>query len=172
MAEFSFTLIFALPQNQLNPEEWVEVLGANGCDDALVGVGITGRIALDFIREARNAREAVVSAIKDVKSIIPGAVLIEVAPDLVGLTDIAELMGFSRQYMRKVMLGRQLFPAPVHEGKAAIWHLDSVLRWLQETGVSKVPLTLLELSAVTRQCNLQREIAALDTVMQNQLGQL
>lgn len=172
MAEFSFTLIFALPQNQLNPEEWVEVLGANGCDDALVGVGITGRIALDFIREARNAREAVVSAIKDVKSIIPGAVLIEVSPDLVGLTDIAELMGFSRQYMRKVMLGRQLFPAPVHEGKAAIWHLDSVLRWLQETGVSKVPLTLLELSAVTRQCNLQREIAALDTVMQNQLGQL
>lgn len=172
MAEFSFTLIFSLPQNQLNPEEWVEVLGANGCDDALVGVGITGRIALDFIREARNAREAVVSAIKDVKSIIPGAVLIEVAPDLVGLTDIAELMGFSRQYMRKVMLGRQLFPAPVHEGKAAIWHLDSVLRWLQDTGVSKVPLTLLELSAVTRQCNLQREIAALDTVMQNQLGQL
>lgn len=172
MAEFSFTLIFTLPQEQQHPEQWVEALGANGCDDALIGVGVTGRIALNFIRDAHCAKDAVVSAIKDVKSTVAGATLVEVAPDLVGLTDIADLMGFSRQYMRKVMLSRHSFPAPVHDGKTTIWHLDAVLRWLRETGVSNVPLPLLELSAVTRQCNLQREITALDSDLQKQIGQV
>lgn len=172
MSEFSFTLIFTLPQNQQDPALWIQALGENGCDDALIGVGVTGRIALNFIREAQTARQAVVSAIQDVKRIISGAGLVEVAPDLVGLTDIAELMGFSRQYMRKVMVNRPCFPAPVHDGKTAIWHLESVLRWLRETGVSKVPLPLLELSAVTRQCNLQRELAALDSTLQKRIGQL
>ncbi len=172
MSEFSFTLIFTLPQSRQDPALWLQALGENGCDDALAGTGVTGRIALHFIREAQTARQAVVSAIQDVKRIIPGAGLVEVTPDLVGLTDIAELMGFSRQYMRKLMVSHQAFPAPVHEGKTAIWHLESVLRWLRETGVSKVPLPLLELSAVTRQCNLQRELAALDSELQKQIGQL
>lgn len=172
MSEFSFTLIFTLPRNGKQPESWVEALGENGCDDALVGIGITGRIALNFTREAQNARQAVVSAIHDVKRIIPGSALVEVTPDLVGLTDVAELLGFSRQYMRKVMVSREAFPAPVHDGKTAIWHLDSLLHWLREVGVSKIPLPLLELSAVTRQCNLQRELAALDPDLQNQIGPL
>ena len=172
MSEFSFTLIFTLPEKGQDPVEWVEALGAQGCDDALVGVGVTGRIALNFTREAQEARLAVVSAIKDVKRIIPGAVLVEVMPDLVGLTDIAELLGFSRQYMRKVMVSREAFPQPVHDGKTAIWHLEPVLRWMREAGVSKVPLPLVELSAVTRQCNLQRELADLDKDVQKQLGQL
>ncbi|WMY73190.1 DNA-binding protein [Buttiauxella selenatireducens] len=172
MSEFSFTLIFTLPEKGQDPAEWVEALGAQGCDDALVGVGVTGRIALNFTREAHEARLAVVSAIKDVKRIIPGAVLVEVMPDLVGLTDIAELLGFSRQYMRKVMVSREAFPQPVHDGKTAIWHLEPVLRWMREAGVSKVPLPLVELSAVTRQCNLQRELADLDKTVQKQLGQL
>ncbi|GDX05819.1 AlpA family transcriptional regulator [Buttiauxella sp. A111] len=172
MSEFSFTLIFTLPEKGQDPAEWVEALGAQGCDDALVGVGVTGRIALNFTREAQEARLAVVSAIKDVKRIIPSAVLVEVMPDLVGLTDIAELLGFSRQYMRKVMVSREAFPQPVHDGKTAIWHLEPVLRWMREAGVSKVPLPLVELSAVTRQCNLQRELADLDKTVQKQLGQL
>jgi predicted DNA-binding transcriptional regulator AlpA len=172
MSEFSFTLIFTLPEKDQDPAQWVEALGAKGCDDALVGVGVTGRIALNFIREAQEAKQAVVSAIKDVKRIIPGAELVEVMPDLVGLTDIAELLGFSRQYMRKVMVSRDAFPQPVHDGKTAIWHLEPVLRWMREAGVSKVPLPLVELSAITRQCNLQRELADLDPSVQKQLGQL
>lgn len=172
MSEFSFTLIFTLPEKGQSIDLWVEALGAQGCDDALVGVGVTGRIALNFMREAQDAKQAVVSAIKDVKRIIPGVELVEAMPDLVGLTDIAELLGFSRQYIRKVMVSREAFPQPVHDGKTAIWHLEPVLRWMSEAGVSKVPLALVELSAVTRQCNLQREIAALDPTVQKQLGQL
>ncbi len=45
-----------------------------------------------------------VSALRDVKKAVPGAELIEVTPDFVGLTDVAELIGVSRQNMRKLML--------------------------------------------------------------------
>jgi predicted DNA-binding transcriptional regulator AlpA len=172
MSAFTFTLIFTLPDEHQDPEEWVGALSNKGCDDALIGVGVTGRIALSFTRESQSAKEAVVSAIQDVKQAIPGVRLAEVTPDLVGLTDVAELLGFSRQYMRKVRVSRPSFPAPVHEGKTAIWHLEAVLSWLHETGTSAVPLPLLELSAVTRQCNLQREMAALDCELQRQLGRL
>jgi hypothetical protein len=34
---------------------------------------------------------------------IPGAMLAEAAPDFVGLTDVAELTGMSRQNMRKTL---------------------------------------------------------------------
>ncbi|HKN02605.1 MAG TPA: hypothetical protein VJY31_01490 [Buttiauxella sp.] len=105
-------MIFTLPEKNQEPTEWGEAPGAQGCDDARVGVGVTGRIALNFIRETQGAKQAVVSAIKDVKRIIPGAVLVEVMTDLV------------------------------------------------------------DLSAVTRQCNLQRELASLDKDVQKQLGQL
>lgn len=43
------------------------------------------------------------------------------------------------------MLSREGFPQPL-------------LRWMREAGVLKVPLLLVELSVVTRQCNLQREL--------------
>jgi hypothetical protein len=73
----------------------------------LIGVGQAGRIALDFTREANTAFEAVSSAIADVKQAIPGAKLVEATPDLVGLTDVADIIGCSRQYMRKLMIARE-----------------------------------------------------------------
>ena len=46
-----------------------------------------------------------ISALPHVKKAIRNAELIEVTPDFVGLTDVAELVGVSRQNMRKLMLG-------------------------------------------------------------------
>lgn len=63
-----------------------------GSDDALIGIGQSGRIALQFTRVAENAFEAVFGAVKDVKRAIPDAKLIEATPDLVGLSDIAEVI--------------------------------------------------------------------------------
>ncbi len=77
-----------------------------GCDDALVGVGQPGRIALDFTREARSASEAVLSAIKDVQRAIPGARLIEAGPDYVGLTEVAEMVGVTRQNIPEGPIGQ------------------------------------------------------------------
>jgi hypothetical protein len=93
-----------LADDDRDPEALVERLGEAGCDDALIGIGQPGRLALEFTREAESAEEAVRSALADVRGAVPLARLIEVAPDLVGLTDVAEIVGVSRQNMRKLML--------------------------------------------------------------------
>ena len=66
------------------------------------------------------------------KKAIPGAKLVEVGPDFVGLSDVAEIVGVTRQNMRKLMLAHvTTFPMPLHEGSAAVWHLAPVLEWLK-----------------------------------------
>ncbi|MDA8383730.1 MAG: transcriptional regulator, partial [Betaproteobacteria bacterium] len=133
--EYTFTLKYQLADDDRDPDALVERLGEAGCDDALVGIGQPGRIALEFTREADSADAAVRSALAAVRSAVPSARLIEVAPDLVGLTDVADIVGVSRQNMRKLMLTHPgSFPAPVHEGSASIWHLADVLTWLQAKG--------------------------------------
>lgn len=158
MNEFDFTLRFILPATASDPECYLEALAAGGCDDALVGIGQMGRIALNFSRAGSSATEAVVSAITDVQRAIPGARLFEAAPDLVGLTDIAIIIGCSRQNMRKIMINAgPSFPAPVHEGKLAMWHLATVLTWLQDSKSLHVDARVLEVSRATRQLNIERE---------------
>jgi predicted DNA-binding transcriptional regulator AlpA len=160
---YDFTLRFALGRSDADPESCLERLASEGCDDALIGLGSRGRIALNFTRKARSASEAVTSAVSDVKRAIPDAKLIEVGPDLVGLTDIAELLGFSRQNMRKLMLkGDADFPLPVHDGKPAIWHLAKVLAWLEEKKPYPIDETLLDVARISMQCNLLREIGDID----------
>lgn len=134
MSDYQFTLKFALPNAQADPEDYLDALFEAGCDDALVGVGQYGSIGLDFARSGPDAMAAVRSAIRDVRAAIPHACLIEVTPDLVGLAEIADLFGCSRQNVRKVVLGpKTAFPPPVHTGgHAALWHLVDVLGWAAE----------------------------------------
>ncbi|MDD2770060.1 MAG: DNA-binding protein [Methylococcus sp.] len=159
--EYTFTLKYQLADNDRDPDTLVERLGEAGCDDALVGIGQPGRLALEFTREADSADAAVRSALADVRSAVPSARLIEVAPDLVGLTDVAEMIGVSRQNMRKLMLAHPgSFPAPVHEGSASVWHLADVLAWLQtkETkGSYSLARDVLEVARVALQVNVAKE---------------
>ena len=167
MNEFEFTLKFSLTSGPLEPDAYIERLGECGCDDALLGVGKSGRIALLFNRASENALNAVLSAIKDVKHAIPDAQFIEATPDLVGLTDIAEILGYSRQNIRKLMLkNRTSFPAPVHEGKAALWHLSSVLTWLLQENRYSVDEALLHIAKANMQLNIAKEAAKLDPSLQ------
>jgi predicted DNA-binding transcriptional regulator AlpA len=81
-----------------------------------------------------------------------------VAPDLVGLTDVAEMVGVSRQNMRKLMLAHpDSFPAPVHEGSASIWHLADVLTWLQAKGSYSLARDVLEVACAALQVNVAKE---------------
>ena len=163
MGIYDFTLTFALGQSDSDPEAHLERLAKAGCDDALIGLGRDGRIALNFTREARSAYDAILSALSDVKQAIPDAQLIEASPDLVGLTDIAELLGFSRQNMRMLMVRSGAdFPSPVHEGKPAIWHLAKVLWWLREKRQHRIDESLFDIARVSMQCNLLRETTDLD----------
>ena len=170
MGQYDFTLRFALGRHDTDPELCVEKLLAEGCSDALIGLGLQGRIALDFTREASSADEAILSALSDVQRAIPDASLVEATPDLVGLTDIANLLGFSRQYMRKLAVRKGSgFPPPVHEGKSAIWHLATVLSWFSDSKIREFDAALLEVAHVNMQCNLVKGVAKLDKGMSNRL---
>jgi len=173
MNQYDFTLKFALGQHETDPEVFVERLLAEGCNDALIGMGQQGRIALNFTREALSADEAVLSALSDVQRAIPDAKLIEATPDLVGLTELANLLGFSRQYMRKLVVeSGPEFPTPVHEGKPAIWHLATVLAWISERKKRKFDEALLGIARINMQCNLVKESVGLDRGISDRLKNL
>jgi len=158
MGEYDFTLKFALGRQEADPGSFIERLMQEGCDDALVGIGKPGRIALSFSREADSAEDAVIRALSDVKRAIPDAVFLEATPDFVGVPDIANLLGVSRQYIGKILKANESeFPPPIHDGKRAIWHLEAILRWLSERRVRDIDERLLEISRVNMHCNFARE---------------
>jgi len=155
MTEYDFALRFDISAVECTPEECVEKLAAAGCDDAIVGIGIPGRIGLDFIREADTVEGAVLTAVRDVLNALPNARLIEAAPDFVGYTDVAELVGRSRQNIRKLLLStKRPGPIPVHEGTSAVWHLSPVLRWLRDERSYTIRQDLIELADLTMSVNV------------------
>lgn len=156
--EFNFTLKYRLPDSSDDVAALEKSLVDAGCDDALLGSGRPGRLALAFCREAETGNAALLSALEDVQRALPGAELIEVGPDLVGLTDVADLLGMSRQNMRKLMMAHpQSFPSPVHDGSVSIWHLTDILGWLQARGSRKVTVEMTELAAAALKLNLARQ---------------
>lgn len=52
---FTLTLNYQLAPDESDIGALVDRLAEEGCDDALVGVGQPGRIALEFMREAPTA---------------------------------------------------------------------------------------------------------------------
>lgn len=156
--EFTFCLKYQLLSDDINVDTLIERLAEEGCDDALVGVGQRGRLALEFIREASTAEDAILTALKDVSRAVPQCRLIEVTPDLVGLTDVADVIGMSRQNMRKLVVTHfSKFPTPVHEGNAAIWHLAEVLTWLQSKGSYTISQMTLDVARVAMHVNIRKE---------------
>jgi len=160
--EYDFIVKLQLPISEVDVDQVVERLGEAGSSDALVGVGQPGRIALNFTREAPSAQAAITSALAEVKKAIPDAKLVEVSPDLVGLTDVAELVGVTRQNMRKLMLSHAVdFPTPVHDGSAALWHLVQVLQWLKERGTYDIEQAVFDIAHAAMQINLAKQIGQL-----------
>lgn len=158
MSEYEFTLKFRLPDGNTNSEQFIDALAEAGCDDATVGIGQQGRIALDFTRDADSALEAIVSAVQSVKSAIPGVELVEASPDFVGLTDVADLIGCTRQNIRKLLISNlATFPVAVHEGSQSIWHLRLVLAWFLETQKRSIDRSLIEISEATMKINIAKQ---------------
>jgi len=173
MKEYEFTLKFSLNSESIEADAYVAALEREGCDDAIIGIGQNGRIALQFNREANTALQAVISAIKNVEKAIPTAKLIEATPDLVGVTDIAQTLSFSRQYMRKLMLSnKDSFPAPIHEGKASLWHLSTVLAWLGKENRYSINTTLLDVAEANMQLNFYKESSSFSSSIQSQLMEI
>ena len=136
---YDFTLAFALSRNRSNPENCLDALYEAGCADALVGTGMPGSIALNFSRTANSAEDAIRQAVNDVLTAIPDAELIELKPDLVGISDIAELLGCSRQNIRNLAKGgNSNFPSPSVSGSVPLWHFYEVANWLLKNSRIKI----------------------------------
>lgn len=161
--EYTFRLRFLLDAREATPDELVERLAAAGCDDAVIGTGRPGRLALEFVREGDDARDTVLGALAAVIGAIPTARLFEAGPDLVGLSDVAERVGVSRQNLRKLMLQHwRSFPAPVHDGTTAVWHLAPLLEWLRDEAGYDIDAATIDVARITLKINAAREANHLD----------
>ncbi|MBE9031804.1 DNA-binding protein [filamentous cyanobacterium LEGE 11480] len=158
MEEFDFTLKFVLPENDSDPNDYIDALFEAGCDDAALGLGRKGRIALTFAREATSAQAAIDSAISDVNKAIPGVKLSEVSPDLVSATDLAAMLNCTRQNVRKMLERDSAAPYPAYEGTSNLWHLDDMLDWLQPRNKYSLPPGLMEVAATARIFNAHQTI--------------
>jgi predicted DNA-binding transcriptional regulator AlpA len=161
MENYNFVLNFTLPRPDDNPEQFLEALYEAGCDDATVGIGQYGMIGLDFTRAAISAEEAVRTALANVHTAIPGAVLVQAGPDLVGLTEMAVIFGFSRQNMRKYATGQAggpaTFPPPVVLGDPSLWHLAEIVAWLKLNTNVRPPDHILATSKAAAKLNFEVE---------------
>lgn len=174
---YQFTITFSLPEPGKKPEEFLDELYEAGCSDALVGVGQIGLISLEFDREASDAVEAMRTAIEDVRKAIPQAQIAEVSPDLVGMAEIADMLGVSRQMVRKYTLSKAKFPRPVHTSEAvALWHLVEVVEWAEtysKTVTMKKNLLiepLKEISAVAFRLNFELQQLRQERLTLNIIG--
>lgn len=163
MAEYEFTLKFAIPED-IGREALEDRLFEQGCDDALIGTGQPGRLSLAFTREAGSAEQAVETAIADVVTAVTGAHLVEVDPDLVGVSDVADRLDFSRQNMRKlIQTHRASFPLPVHEGRSSLWHLCDVLDWFETRQGRTIDPVLHEVARASMAVNAAREAGRVES---------
>jgi hypothetical protein len=105
-----------------------------GCDDALLA-SRGGVVFLEFGRAAPTFREAVLSAVRDVRR--AGYAVARVEPDdLVTLAEIARRVGRTRESVRQQALGLRGpggFPPPVAsvKGTSPLWRWAEVAPWFK-----------------------------------------
>lgn len=161
MTEYDFNLRFKLGDEEL-AEDYLDALYEAGSDDAVVGVSKPGQIGLDFSRESRNAYEAISSAIRDVKHAIPHAKLIEIGPDLMGVSELGGFFNVSRQYIRSLINNSPRAPLPLHTGSSDVYRFAEIVSWLisERRHMREVSIdeSLIDLAEATMTLNHVREM--------------
>lgn len=137
-SEFDFALVIE-GLDELSPTV-LDALYESGCDDATFAMR-SGRTFATFSRVAGSFKEAILSAIKDIRSANVGAVVLRVDYcNLVTQAEIARRIGRTRQLVHQYMTGVRGpggFPAPacdVAEG-TSLWYWCEVAYWLWENSM-------------------------------------
>lgn len=100
--DFEFDLVFALPDRMADLDTVLDALFRAGCDDAVVGTGAPGLLALGFCRSGSDAEQVITDTLQSVLAALPaGSRLREVRPDLVSQGDVAARLHVSRQALQK-----------------------------------------------------------------------
>lgn len=154
MPTYNFTLMISRPE--VDEDTATDRLYEAGCDDALFSVS-GGSYELEFDREAPCLKEAVLSAIRDVKSANTGSCVLRVVPDdLVNANAIAQRTGRTRQAVGLWTRGERGkdFPPPVTKvGGSLVWSWARVAEWLHRRGEADAATVhdaeaLIEINAV------------------------
>lgn len=138
--EFDFTLLLD-GVDKITPD--IEnALFAAGCDDATISLRF-GRLYLTFSRSAASLKDAIISAIKNVRESGIGATVLRVDQcDLVTQAEIARRIHRSRQLVSQYVSGGRgpgSFPAPacnITDG-VPLWYWCEVAFWLWENNIIK-----------------------------------
>lgn len=138
--EHDFTLVLT-GVSELNAKVEDALFGA-GCDDATISLR-SGRIYLTFSRTASSLKQAILSAIQDVRSAGLGADVLRVDYcNLVTQADIARKIGRTRQLVNQYITGKRgpgNFPGPVCDicDSAPLWYWCEVAYWLWDNDMIK-----------------------------------
>lgn len=158
---FQFTLVLKnVNEHTKNLED--SLFKAN-CDDALINFR-SGAVYLDFDREALSLEDAVISAIKDVRSASINIQVESVAPEnLVTEAEIAKRLKKSRQTISLWITGerRKLFPHPVMRlaEKSPLWSWYDITLWLYENNliqdqeIIENALFIVNINAALQECD-------------------
>lgn len=135
--EFDFTLVLRTP-SELTDDQFNALVEA-GCDDATVSIRY-GAVQLDFARSAKSLKEAVLTAIRDIRDATIGAEVAYVAEcTLVTQSEIARRIDKSRQFVHQLTTGVRgpgRFPPPTcHINDVAFWSWCAVSLWLFENAM-------------------------------------
>lgn len=131
--EYDFALI-ADGVNELSSSV-EDALFEAGCDDATVGMR-HGRLYIEFSRAATSFKQAILSAIRDVRKAGVRAEVLRVdACPLVSASQVARRAGRSRQQIYQYINGQRGpggFPPPEYHlsGQAPLWSWSAVSQWL------------------------------------------
>ncbi len=112
-----------------------DALFTAGCDDATISAR-SGRVYLTFTRIGTSIKDAILSAIQDVRRANIGADVLRVDYcNLVTQADVARRIGRTRQLVHQYISGRRGpggFPSPVCEicDGSPLWYWCEVASWL------------------------------------------
>jgi hypothetical protein len=136
--EHDFTLILT-GITDLTPRIVEELLEA-GCDDGTIAMR-SGRPFITFSRRAPSIKDAILSAIENVRTANVGADVLRVDYcNLVTQSDVARKIGRSRQLVHQYMTGSRGpggFPAPVCGivDDVPLWYWCEVAHWLWQNNM-------------------------------------
>lgn len=171
--EYDFALILTgVPELTTDVEDG---LFQSGCDDATLSMQY-GSLYLEFSRTAPSLKDAILSAIRDVRKAGVGAEVWRVdSHDLVSPSEIARRIGRTRQLIHQYIIGTRGpggFPAPdcnLTEGQP-LWSWYAVGAWLSNHDIIR-PETLRDTeivaainTALDRSHQIERDAALVDEV--------
>ena len=140
LLEYDFTL--ALTGIEDLTDDVANALFESGCDDGTPAFR-SGRVFITFSRQAVSLREAILSAISQVRSANIGADVLRVDNcNLVTQSDIARRIGRSRQLVHQYRTGERGpggFPGPACEitEESPLWYWCEVACWLWQNDMIK-----------------------------------